>query len=253
VVTGTVKHIKSTESDTLYLLLSNEGQYVTKKTIMHKVWGGRIVSENNITQAISQLRFLFGDSGKEQKVIKTKLREGYMLLPGNIILNPPIISKVNFEKEKKQTTDNIDKSIRSYLLNDNIQIIKNFHRKYATKTVQNLLLLLSLLLATVNFHNIYDLLHQKKGVVDFPILIKKEGKTQFHLDQNNASNNLYLYLKGNTPNNISHIFIFKNPDSFYLSCIFYNKKFNQNKAGNISFTNNYPFEFILGKIHETCN
>jgi DNA-binding winged helix-turn-helix (wHTH) protein len=99
VVTGTVKRIKSTESDTLYLLLNNEGQYVTKKTIMQEVWGGRIVSENNITQSISQLRIFLGDSGKEQKIIKTKPREGYMLLPGNIIFHN-LISKDNIEKKK---------------------------------------------------------------------------------------------------------------------------------------------------------
>lgn len=253
VVTGKVKRIKSTESDTLYLLISNEGHYVTKKSIMHEVWGGRPVSENNITQSISQLRFLLGDSGKEQKIIKTKPREGYMLLPGNIVLNQLITPSLNVEEKNDHTIINIEKNTNMLLLNESIESIKFFYRKYVNNKIKNLFFIVFLFIATVNFYNIYNLFYQKKGLVNLPIIIKNEYNAHFHLDGENASEKLYLYLKDNIPDTISHIFIFKNPDRFYLSCIYYNKTYKQDNAYNISFTDDYPFELILGKIRETCN
>jgi hypothetical protein len=143
--------------------------------------------------------------------------------------------------------------MESYLLNDSLISLRDFHRKYTTHTVNKFLLFLLILISTVNFYKIYNLFYQKKGVVDFSVILKKEGNTQFHLDDNNASENLYIYLKNNISDNISHIFIFKNPDSFYLSCVYYNNKLNQNKTSNISFTDDYSFEFILGKIREKCH
>lgn len=253
VVTGKVKRIKSTESDTLYLLISNEGHYVTKKLIMHEVWGGRPVSENNITQSISQLRFLLGDSGKEQKIIKTKPREGYMLLPGNVILIQSITSTFDIEEKNGHTIINIEKNTNMLLLNESIESIKFFYRKYVNNKIKNLFFIIFLIIATVNFYNIYNLFYQKKDLVDLSIIIKKEYNTHFHLDRGSASEKLYLYLKDDIPDTISHIFIFNNPDRFYLSCIYYNKTYNQDKAYNISFTDDYPFELILGKIREACN
>jgi len=62
--------------DLLVYLVRNRERVVTKDDLIASVWGGRIVSESTLTSRINATRTAVGDSGKEQKLIRTIARKG---------------------------------------------------------------------------------------------------------------------------------------------------------------------------------
>ena len=62
--------------DLLHLLVRNAGLLVTRDQLVDEIWGGKIVSEPTISARINAARRAVGDSGKDQKIIKTIARRG---------------------------------------------------------------------------------------------------------------------------------------------------------------------------------
>jgi TolB-like protein len=62
--------------DLLVFLLENRDRVVSKDDLIASVWGGRIVSESTLTSRINAARKAVGDSGEEQRVIRTIARKG---------------------------------------------------------------------------------------------------------------------------------------------------------------------------------
>ena len=62
--------------DLLVYLLENRDRVVSKDDLIASVWGGRIVSESTLTSRINAARKAVGDSGGEQKLIRTIPRKG---------------------------------------------------------------------------------------------------------------------------------------------------------------------------------
>ncbi len=62
--------------DLLEYLISNRERVVTKDDILDAIWGGRIVSESALTTRINAARTALGDSGEEQRLIRTLPRKG---------------------------------------------------------------------------------------------------------------------------------------------------------------------------------
>jgi TolB-like protein/tetratricopeptide (TPR) repeat protein len=62
--------------DLLAYLLKNRGQVVSRDDLIALVWGGRIVSDSTLDSRINAARNAIGDSGKEQKLIRTIPRKG---------------------------------------------------------------------------------------------------------------------------------------------------------------------------------
>ncbi len=62
--------------DLLELLIRNRDRVVTKDDLIAAVWGGRIVSESSLTTRINAARTAIGNSGDEQRLIKTFQRKG---------------------------------------------------------------------------------------------------------------------------------------------------------------------------------
>jgi DNA-binding winged helix-turn-helix (wHTH) protein len=62
--------------DTLVYLLQNRDRVVSKDDLLAAVWGGRIVSEATLTARINAVRKAVGDSGEEQRLIRTVHRKG---------------------------------------------------------------------------------------------------------------------------------------------------------------------------------
>jgi TolB-like protein len=62
--------------DLLVHLIANRGRVVSKDDLIAAVWDGRIVSESALTTAINAARVALGDSGDEQRLIKTLPRKG---------------------------------------------------------------------------------------------------------------------------------------------------------------------------------
>jgi TolB-like protein len=73
---GTAIHIEPQVFDLLVYLLRNRDRMVSKDDLIASVWGGRIVSESTLTSRINAARRAVGDSGGEQKLIRTIARKG---------------------------------------------------------------------------------------------------------------------------------------------------------------------------------
>jgi TolB-like protein/cytochrome c-type biogenesis protein CcmH/NrfG len=63
--------------DLLLYLVQNRDRVVSKDDLIASVWGGRIVSESTLTSRINAARKAVGDSGGEQKLIRTIARKGH--------------------------------------------------------------------------------------------------------------------------------------------------------------------------------
>jgi TolB-like protein/cytochrome c-type biogenesis protein CcmH/NrfG len=62
--------------DLLVFLVQNRDHVVSKDDLIDAVWGGRIVSESTLTSRINAARRAVGDSGEDQKLIRTIPRKG---------------------------------------------------------------------------------------------------------------------------------------------------------------------------------
>jgi TolB-like protein len=62
--------------DLLVYLVCNRDRVVTKDDLIGSVWGGRIVSDSTLTSRINAARKAVGDSGKDQRLIRTIARKG---------------------------------------------------------------------------------------------------------------------------------------------------------------------------------
>ena len=63
--------------DLLLYLVQNREHVVSKDDLLDAVWGGRIVSESTLTSHINAVRKAIGDSGEEQRLIRTVARKGF--------------------------------------------------------------------------------------------------------------------------------------------------------------------------------
>jgi TolB-like protein len=63
--------------DLLLHLVQNREHVVTKDDLIEAVWGGRIVSESTLTSHINAVRKAIGDTGEEQRLVRTIARKGY--------------------------------------------------------------------------------------------------------------------------------------------------------------------------------
>ncbi len=63
--------------DLLLELVTNRDRVVSKNDLLKAVWGSRIVSESTITSHINAVRKAIGDTGEEQRLVRTVARKGY--------------------------------------------------------------------------------------------------------------------------------------------------------------------------------
>jgi DNA-binding winged helix-turn-helix (wHTH) protein/pimeloyl-ACP methyl ester carboxylesterase len=66
--------------DLLVYLVNNRDRVVSKDDVIAAVWGGRIVSESTLTSRINAVRKAVGDSGEQQRVIRTIARKGFRFI-----------------------------------------------------------------------------------------------------------------------------------------------------------------------------
>ena len=63
--------------DLLVHLVANRERVVSKDDLINSVWGGRVVSESALTTAVNAARVALGDSGEDQRLIRTLPRKGF--------------------------------------------------------------------------------------------------------------------------------------------------------------------------------
>jgi TolB-like protein/cytochrome c-type biogenesis protein CcmH/NrfG len=62
--------------DLLVYLIENRERVVSKDDLIAAVWGGRIVSDSSLTSRLNAVRKAIGDSGEEQRLVRTMARKG---------------------------------------------------------------------------------------------------------------------------------------------------------------------------------
>src|SRR5499426_319750 len=63
--------------DVLIYLIENRDRVVSKDDLIASVWSGRIVSESTLASHINAVRKAIGDSGDEQRLLRTVARKGF--------------------------------------------------------------------------------------------------------------------------------------------------------------------------------
>jgi pimeloyl-ACP methyl ester carboxylesterase/DNA-binding winged helix-turn-helix (wHTH) protein len=63
--------------DLLVFLISNRDRVVSRDDLLASVWGGRTVSESTLASRINAARRAVGDTGQQQKLIRTIARKGF--------------------------------------------------------------------------------------------------------------------------------------------------------------------------------
>src|SRR5438270_8741595 len=63
--------------DLLLYLIRNRERVVSRDSLLDAVWNGRIVSESTLASHINAARKAIGDSGQEQRLIRTIARKGF--------------------------------------------------------------------------------------------------------------------------------------------------------------------------------
>ena len=66
--------------DLLNYLIRNRERVVSKDDLINAVWDGRVVSDAALTTRLNVARGVIGDSGQEQRLIKTLPRKGFRFI-----------------------------------------------------------------------------------------------------------------------------------------------------------------------------
>src|SRR6185369_6047548 len=75
--TGEAIPLTSKVFDTLVCLVERPGETLDKEFLLRSVWPGVIVEENSLTQNVSTLRQILGETRGENRYIATIARRGY--------------------------------------------------------------------------------------------------------------------------------------------------------------------------------
>lgn len=79
--TGERKRLGEYQLKLLDVLLADAGKIFTREELTNLVWEGRFIGNNSLPNAIHALRAALEDDGKQQRIIKTVPKKGYLLEP----------------------------------------------------------------------------------------------------------------------------------------------------------------------------
>ena len=94
---GMAVHVEPQVFDLLAYLAQNGNRVVSKDEIFASIWEGRIVSDSTLTSRINAARTAVGDSGKEQKLIRTVPRKGSELVAYRTVPKASALIKLHFK------------------------------------------------------------------------------------------------------------------------------------------------------------
>jgi DNA-binding winged helix-turn-helix (wHTH) protein len=77
--TGEKKRLGEYQLKLLEVFIQNMGVILTREELTNLVWEGRVIGSNSLPNAIHALRTALEDDGKQQRIIKTIPKKGYLL------------------------------------------------------------------------------------------------------------------------------------------------------------------------------
>src|SRR5579871_3495505 len=87
---GTPVQVKPKVLETLILLVESRDEVVTKERVFEVLWPGVVVEENNLSQNISSLRRLLGETPQDHRFIRTVPGRGYQFIADVELCKPEI-------------------------------------------------------------------------------------------------------------------------------------------------------------------
>src|SRR5262249_55337502 len=72
-----LQHVESQVFDLLLFLIDNRERVVSREDLLASVWGGRTVSESTLDSRINAVRRAVGDTGEQQRLIRTIHGRGF--------------------------------------------------------------------------------------------------------------------------------------------------------------------------------
>ncbi|MDF2152823.1 winged helix-turn-helix domain-containing protein [Vibrio sp. CAU 1672] len=228
------KKLKSTDSKVLEILFIHQGKVVSKQELLDVAWAGRVVTQSSLVQSIAQLRMALGDSGREQKIIKTVPNQGYKLVEGSIemlAVELPERPLSNYRTTQEPDAVQVGESV--------------------TLWQKSLILCLVLLLAfwviwllRMAYYN-WSTERVQWQSTDY-------NGVQYFYSAGTQGNITFNMLKDRYPSNILMLYFSGNPEQLYVSCIYTSQTFHERTASNMSFSHNYSVEQVKGAIREQC-
>ena len=79
-INGDVVSIEPKMCAVLKVLVDADGEIVSQQQLLDSVWGNTIVANNTLQRCIAQLRKIFGDSARQQSIIRTHPKLGYSIV-----------------------------------------------------------------------------------------------------------------------------------------------------------------------------
>jgi tetratricopeptide (TPR) repeat protein/DNA-binding winged helix-turn-helix (wHTH) protein len=89
VIGGTEHHVRPKSLAVLLDLIENRERVVSKEELLHRIWDGAAVTDDALTQCISDLRRLLGDDPKQPKFIRTIPKQGFRFIAPVEEIFPP--------------------------------------------------------------------------------------------------------------------------------------------------------------------
>ncbi|HHX8467200.1 TPA: winged helix-turn-helix domain-containing protein [Vibrio diabolicus] len=242
------KKLKSTESKVLELLLLNQGNVVTKECILQEVWGERIVSASSITQSIAQIRLALGDNGKEQHYIKTVPKQGYMLVADRITF-----SQLNLSAGDSNVTIDVNENSKQNKLQSKRSSLKAVKLPSLNMLIQGVLTAcLSIGIISISYWLLTFYFHSQSITTKQWVSSEVAG-ISYYYESSPSGTKLFESISGAYQSNISKIFLSKNPEQIYISCIYKTENFSEIRSANLSFSHRYTTQNIKEAIREQCH
>ncbi|MEZ8092718.1 transcriptional regulator [Photobacterium swingsii] len=254
---STAKKLKSTDSKILEMLLLHQGHVVSKKELENAAWPGRFVSKSSLTQSIAQLRFALGDSGREQKIIKTLPKQGYMLVSNVMMM------KINAQPKPAQApviVAPVQAEEQSDLSSQNTQIIPNnpesthscISSSPGISRIQWCLLLLLSISLIMSSYWLTVMIYKNNHIVREKWQQTSYQGVRYFFEPKEQGEQLFNWLKDTYSDNLRMLYLSKNLEQLYVSCTYLSGSLKERKVTNMSFIHNFSPEDIKRAIREQC-
>ena len=107
---GTLIPVEPQVFDVLVHLVRHRDRVVSKEELIRAVWDGRVVSDDALTSRVSAARRAIGDTGAEQRFIRTMTRRGFRFVAD--VQEDPEISRTPTIQLKTVDTSALQQSVR---------------------------------------------------------------------------------------------------------------------------------------------
>lgn len=119
VETGEVQRLGEFHYTLLEILIEHAGEMLPRTMLINGVWKNRVVGNNSLPTAIHALRVALGDDGRQQEIIKTIPKKGYLFCKESIIVlddEPEVVvpetQSISFDSAVPRAVEPVIKKIR---------------------------------------------------------------------------------------------------------------------------------------------